>query len=183
MGNPLTEIRKETFLRELRRTGSVVGAAAAATPWSKGVAGGAQTFRDERARNPEFAAAWDAAIEALLGVVEGEIVRRAMEVPKRPVWERGEVKGWIEDRRSSDQLLLRLAAKLDPAWRDRTAVDQNVTVQGAVLSITPHDILLLAREEQEMFVDLLNKIADARGEEVIDAVPVLLGESETGTAS
>jgi hypothetical protein len=81
------------------------------------------------------------------------------------VWERGEVKGWVEDRNSSDKLLLRLAARLDPAWRERTSVDANVTVEASVLAIAPGDILYLSTRDQEMLKDLLGKIADARGEQ------------------
>ena len=161
---PLTPERKAAFLDVLGRTGSVVQAAAAATPWATGAQGGAQTFRDERFRDPEFSAAWDAALEAVLGAVEEEIVRRAMEVPRRPVWERGEVKGWVEDRNSADKLLLRLAAKLEPAWRERTSVDQSVTVQGVILSIAPMDVMLLSAADRHVFLDLLEKISVAKGE-------------------
>ena len=162
---PLTPERKSAFLDVLGRTGSVVRAAAAATPWATGVQGGAQTFRDERLRDPEFSAAWDAALEAVLGAVEEEIVRRAMEVPRRPVWERGEVKGWVEDRNSADKLLMRLAAKLEPAWRERTSVDQSVTVQGVILSIAPMDVMLLPKADRQVFLGLLEKISAAKGED------------------
>ena len=160
----LTAARKKAFLAALRKTGSVLRAASIATPWAQGAQRGAQTFRDERIRDPEFAAAWDAALEAVLGSVEEEIVRRAMEVPKRPVWERGEVRGWVEDRAASDRLLLRLAAKLDPTWRERTAVDQNVSVAGAVLTIRPVDVMLLQAPDQTVLLGLLEKIADAKGQ-------------------
>jgi hypothetical protein len=39
-----------------------------------------------------------------------------------------------------------------------------VTVQASVLAITPDDILLLEPSEQDAFVAMLDKIADARGE-------------------
>lgn len=161
----LTQQRRQLFLQELARTGSPIAAAAHATPWSTHKQGGVSSFRDHARRDPEFAAAWERAVHHALAAVEGEIVRRAMSPPKRPVWERGEVKGWVEDRNSSDKLLLRLAARLDPAWRERTSVDANVTVEASVLAIAPGDILYLAPSEQELLKDLLCKIADARGEQ------------------
>jgi hypothetical protein len=178
----LTEERKTIFLKTLAATGSSIAAAAAATPWSTHCQGGVATFRDEARRNPEFAAAWERAQQEALADVEREIYRRAMHPPERPVWHQGQVKGFVEDRNSSDKLLLRLAARLDPAWREHTSIEQNVTVRASVLNIMPQDILRLAREEQEMFVELLRKIADARGEEA-DGVPELSAGGTDGAAS
>jgi len=171
--HPATEDRRHIFLKALAETGSPIAAASAATPWSTHKQGGVATFRDLARRDPEFAAAWERAKQEALGSVEREIHRRAMEPPRRPVWEKGQVKGWVEDRSSSDKLLLRLAARLDPAWRERTGVDTNVTVQGTMLAITPEDILLLAQSEQEIFMNMLRKIADGREEEGPDEVPRL----------
>ena len=179
--HPLTEDRKTIFLQALAATGSPIAAASAATPWSTHKQGGIATFRDEARRDLEFAAAWDRARDEALAEVEKEIYRRAMQPPQRPVWHKGEVKGWVEDRHSSDKLLLRLAARLDPGWRERTSVEQTVTVQGVMLSISPQDVLLLARTEQEVFVEMLRKIADARGEES-DEVPELPAGNIDGPA-
>jgi hypothetical protein len=107
--HPLTAARKRAFLEALRRIGNVLQAASTATPWASGAHCGAQTFRDERHRDPAFAARWDRALESVLGPVEAEIMRRAMEAPRRPVWERCELKGWVEDRHSSDKLLPQLS--------------------------------------------------------------------------
>lgn len=101
--------------------------------------------------------------------------------PRRPVWHRGEVKGFVEDRTSSDKLLLRIAERLDPSWSPRSVVDQHVTLQGAVLAVRPEDILHLSPAEQDAFVAMLGKIADARGEDD-DDVPRLLAGSDAGKA-
>lgn len=178
----LTEERKAIFLKTLAATGSPIAAASAATPWSTHVQGGVATFRDAARRDPEFATAWERARQEALAEVELEIFRRAMHPPERPVWHQGEVKGFVEDRNSSDKLLLRLAARLDPAWCEHTSIEQNVTVQASVLNIMPQDILLLASAEQELFLDLLRKIADARGDDA-DAVPELSAGSADRTAS
>jgi hypothetical protein len=180
---PLTEERKALFLKTLAATGSAIAAASAATPWSTHPAGGVNTFRDEARRDPEFAAAWQRAQEQALAEVEQEIYRRAMNPPERPVWHQGQVKGFVEDRNSSDKLLLRLAARLDPAWREHTSIEQSVTVQASVLNIMPQDILLLTRMEQELFVDLLRKIAEARGEVDSEQLPELPAGSVDGAAS
>jgi hypothetical protein len=182
MNHALTEDRKTIFLKTLAATGSPIAAASAATPWSTHRHGGVATFRDEARRNPEFAAAWECARQQAIAEVETEIYRRAMHPPERPVWHQGEVKGFMEDRNSSDKLLLRLAARLDPAWREHTSIEQSVTVQASVLNIMPQDILLLARVEQELFVDLLRKIAEARGEDA-NGVPELPAGSADSTAS
>jgi len=179
---PLTDRRKAAFLKALSVTGSPIAAASAATPWSEHRQCGVATFRDEVRRDPEFAAAWERARQEALAAVENEIVRRAMQPPSRPVWANGEIKGWTEDRNSSDKLLLRLAARLDPAWRERTTLDTNVTVQAEVLAISPQDVLLLERDEQETLLALIGKIADARGKEA-DGLPALLVGSTPGTVA
>lgn len=180
----LTDQRKLVFLKKLSETGSPIAAAAAATPWSQHRQGGVATFRDEARRDPQFAAAWERAQQAALAAVESEIVRRAMQPPQKPIWAQGEVKGWTEDRASSDKLLLRLASKLDPSWREHTTVDANVAVQAALLAISPQDVLLLASGEQETLLALVEKIAAARGEkESNDELPRLLAGSTAGTAS
>jgi hypothetical protein len=177
----LTEERKAVFLKALAVTGSPTAAAAEATPWSKHRHGGVATFRDEARRDPEFAASWERAMQAALAAVEREIVRRAMEPPKRPIWENGVLKGWVEDRASSDKLLLRVAAKLDPAWRERTTLDANVSVHAEVLTVTPQDVLLLAYDDQEALLALMEKIALVREERGIEVeVPRL---PATGTSA
>lgn len=179
---PLDEERKKVFLKELARTGSMIIAARAASPHCIGDKGGVSSFDGLCKTDLEFATAVQEAKEHALAGVENEIHRRAMQPPRRPVWERGRVKGWVEDRNSSDKLLLRLAARLDPAWRERTSVDANINVQGTMLAITPGDILLLAAAERELFVEMLRKIADARGEDD-DEIPQLPGGSGADSAT
>ena len=177
----LTDERKAVFLKTLAATGSPTAAASEATPWSQHRHGGVATFRDEARRDPAFAASWERAMQAALATVEREIVRRAMEPPKRPIWENGAVKGWVEDRASSDKLLLRVAAKLDPAWRERTTVDANLAIQAEMLTVSPQDVLLLAYDEQQALLALVEKITVAREEKGIEGeVPRL---PDTGAAT
>jgi hypothetical protein len=160
----LTEARKKVFINVLRETGSTGAAAKAATPWSKASQGGLSTFLDEKRRNPTFAAEWQRAEEDFLGEVEAEIRRRAMEPPIKPVFSRGVKVGEFEDRHSSDRMLLRLASKLDPVWRERSVHHQQVEVRGAVLSISPSDVLLLSEPQQQTLLDLLQVIAHKKGD-------------------
>lgn len=176
MGYPLTEARKQLFLKVLAETGSPVAAASAATPWAEGKQGGLNTFRDEARRDLEFAEKWERAKQEALAAVEQEIHRRAMEPPTRAIWHKGELVGYSEDRNSSDKLLLRFAARLEPAWRERTTIDANVTTAGIILAIRPSDVLTLDRSEQRTLLDLLEKIADRKGES--DEVPRLRSGDE-----
>ena len=168
----LTEERKEVFLSELRRHGIVSAAARAASPHAKGTC--APSFYILRKNDPEFAAAWDDAIEQATGSVELEIHRRAVEGYDEPVYQKGELVGTIT--RFSDRLLELRAKGLMP---DRYAVERrDVKVSGeithqhhhtaAILTISAEDVLLLAHEEREQLMGLLGLIAEARGE-IIDA--------------
>jgi hypothetical protein len=174
---PIDENRKQVFLQELSRTGSVTAAARAASPHAIGHDGGLAGFMGLALRDPEFASAIESAKEAALGEVEKEIHRRAMNPPTRPVWHRGEVVGEYEDRTSSDKLLLRLAERLSPeGWAPQSRVKTEVNVQGVMLAIRPEDVLLLDPAEQSIFVKLLGQITDLRGEE--ESVPELLSDLE-----
>jgi len=162
----IDEGRKQLFLEELTRTGSVTAAARAASPHSVGHDGGLAGFSGLAQRDPDFAGAIEGAKETALGEVEKEIHRRAMNPPKRPVWHRGEIVGEYEDRNSSDKMLLRLAEKLNPfGWAPQSRVKTEVEMHGVMLAIRPEDVLMLVPEEQRIFVRLLGRIADLRGEE------------------
>src|SRR3546814_1182094 len=70
-GIPLTPERKAAFLAELARHGIAVRAARAASPQS--AQGALSTFKNERQRDPEFAAAWEEALETARAEVDHEI--------------------------------------------------------------------------------------------------------------
>jgi hypothetical protein len=88
--------------------------ARAASPHSK--YGARRTFEDLRARDPQFREQWDNAINASLAKVESEIMRRAMTPTKRPIFSRGELVG--EEDVFDNKLLLALARKMSPEWRE-----------------------------------------------------------------
>lgn len=123
-GVPLTDQRKATFLAELGRHGILMRAARAASPHS--TTGAATTFVEARRRDPEFAAAWDMAMEDARAEVEHEIYRRAQEGIEEPIYGgkyRESVVGTV--RRYSDRLLELRARALLPAYRDATSINVN----------------------------------------------------------
>ena len=95
----LTPERKSRFLALLAQSGNV-------TLSVKGIGCARRSLYDARERDPEFAVAWDAAVEEGLDTLEEEARPRAVEGYDVPVYHQGKVVG-IE-RRYSDQLLLHL---------------------------------------------------------------------------
>jgi hypothetical protein len=131
-GRALTEARIAIFLEKLAESRSPSYSASCATPWAQGKDGGANTLYDERRRDPAFAAAWDRAEQHFLGRVESAITKRALEPPTRPHFDKnGTLIGTSEDRNSSDRLLLRLAARHDRAWSERSTVEHEQALVAA----------------------------------------------------
>jgi hypothetical protein len=117
---------RATFLRELRKRGNVSDAARKARIDRTT----AYRWRDAE---PEFAAAWDEAIEHAIDVMESEAYRRAVEGVDEPVFGRigkdqdGEV-GTI--RKYSDALMNTLLKAHRPEkYRERVDVQQHGKVE------------------------------------------------------
>lgn len=126
----LTAHRKKMFLAELALHGILVRAARAASPRASSRYGAVQTFKDERDRDPEFAAQWQEAAEVAEAAIEHEIYRRAMEGVEEPIYAgrfKEKIVGTV--RRYSDPLLMFRAKALLPAYRETTTigVDKRVT--------------------------------------------------------
>jgi hypothetical protein len=160
--NAITKARRDKFLEVLADTGSVAAASRAASPHSK--RGARRSFEDFRARDPEFAKAWDDAITTSLGKVEAEIMRRAMTPTKRPIFSRGELVG--EEDVFDNKLLLALARKMSPEWRE----SRHLSVEGSVdhnhrhahLQLSLEDIQRLPPARANLLLDLLSELADLR---------------------
>ena len=86
---PLSEGRKETFLKVLAETGIFVWAARAASPYAKDEKGCASSFRTLMRRDPGFAAAVAEAREEADAKIEREAFRRAVEGVKTPIIQKG----------------------------------------------------------------------------------------------
>ena len=120
----LTEARKQAFLHALRACGVATRAAREASPNAKGK-GVVSTFKDERARDPEFAAAWDEALEEHAGSLVAELYRRATIGDAIPIVSpTGEVVGFKHNR--SDTLLLAAVRAHVPAFTPRTQTEATV---------------------------------------------------------
>ncbi|RJX69294.1 hypothetical protein D6858_05360 [Tsuneonella suprasediminis] len=126
----LTDRRKKAFLSELKLHGILVRAARAASPRASARYGAVQTFKDERERDPDFAAQWDEAMDAAEAAIEAEIYRRAQEGWDEPIFggrHREKIVGTV--RKYSDRLLELRARAMLPAYREThgIAVNKQVT--------------------------------------------------------
>lgn len=97
MATAATAEKKKKFLELFRQTGNVTTAAEAiglnrATPYKW------------REKDPEFAAAWDMAVEEAADRLEQEAWRRAVEGVEEPVYQGGKLVGKV--RKYSDTLLI-----------------------------------------------------------------------------
>lgn len=160
MQMPLTPARIETFLKELALYGIVTRACKAASPGAKGSC--SNTFLDRRNKDPEFVAAWDAALDDARAGIEHEVYRRGQEGWEEPVFGgpgRTEVVGHV--RKFSDRLLeLRLKA-LIPAYREHTKLDLETKEASPTLA----DVRELSSEEKKIVKDALARIKALREKE------------------
>ena len=138
--------RKEMFLRELRKHGIVGEAVKRASlhlhnpsmgPWYK-----------ERDADPEFAKAWDEALDIARYTVEAELHRRGVEGYDRPVYQGGKEVGSIKEY--SDALLLARIRKLDPAYRQRQTIEH-----GGAVAVTPVDFSQLSDQSRDLMRQIL----------------------------
>lgn len=109
--------REEAFFAMLREGASVRRACAAA-----GMA--RSTAYRRRADDPDFARAWDDAVEDGTDHLEDEMVRRAVEGIDKPVFYKGEPVGHV--RVYSDTLLMfTLRARRPDKFKDRVAAEHS----------------------------------------------------------
>lgn len=122
-GNRFTESRKEIYLAELRRTGLKPDACKATNVTRV-------TVSRHREKDPDFAEAELQAMITYRRLIEDEIQRRGIEGVARPVYQGGEKVGSIRDY--SDALLIRLAKRHIPEYRDSIKVDQRTEHSGSL---------------------------------------------------
>lgn len=167
---PIDAERRATYLKVLAETGSHVEAARCATPHGESAGKpGYTAFLRLRRIDPEFAQQCDDARATALAAIESEIKRRAFDPPRKPVYDDGRVVGWVEDRRSSDNLLLRLAERIDPDWAQKRSHEVTGKIDHThapaanpyAFSLTPDNIALLPPDRRALLVDLLGEISEA----------------------
>lgn len=105
-----TAKRCETFLQVLS-TGKSVTAAAAAIDVDR------HNVYDWKKKDPEFAKAWESAIEAGTDVLEDEARRRAQEGYEEPIYYKGEIVG-IQKKWSDMLTILLLKARRPEKYRE-----------------------------------------------------------------
>ena len=121
----LTPQRKQAFLEALRACGVATRAARIASPNATG--SGLSSFKDERARSPEFAQAWAEALEQHAGDLVAELYRRAVSGDQVPIVSpKGEVVGYRTIR--SDPLLLAAVRAHVPEFTPRSEQTVNAKV-------------------------------------------------------
>ncbi|MEN6583039.1 MAG: terminase [Armatimonadota bacterium] len=107
--------RQRTFLDALSKTGIVMKACKAARI-------SRQTVYEHRKNDPEFAAAWNEAIDLAVEAMEAEAHRRAVQGTLKPVFYQGEKCGQI--REYSDTLLIfMLKAHKPEKYRDNVKME------------------------------------------------------------
>jgi len=129
----LTDRRKRLFLLELSRHGILVRAARAASPRASSRYGAVQTFKDERERDPAFAAQWEEAMQTAEASIEHELYRRAQEGWEEPIFggrHREKIVGTV--RKYSDRLLELRARAMLPAYRETQSIAVNKQVTHTV---------------------------------------------------
>lgn len=162
---PIDRRRQDVFLDVLRQTGSISGAAAAATPHGEGDRPGYRSFLDLMKRDPEFAREVEEAKNHALGRVEQEISRRAFTPDERPIFAKdGTLLGVHRDHRNANQMLLRLAERLSDDWSPKKHVTGEVEHKHlhahAVFQLELEHLELLHPDERERFVSLLSLIEE-----------------------
>lgn len=144
----ISQRKRRAFLKVLAQNGGKVHDAALAAGYRDSTA-----LRTYRKRDPEFAEAWDLAMESAGDLLEAEAVRRGVEGVREPIYYRGEIVGF--KLVYSDALLQTLlkGARPDKYARDsQTQINVNTRVGIAVIPATVKD-----ESEWERATDMAHK--------------------------
>ncbi len=172
---PMDATRKQKFLDALAEHGIVGEAARAASLHSH--RGCLATFYREREADPEFAKAWDEALDLARASIEYELHRRAVEGVEKPVFYLGKEIGSVTEY--SDSLLLARIRKLDPEYRPQQRIEHAGTVK-----IKPLGLDELSAEQRKLLRGILELQAakDADFSIVAPALPLDNANSEAPAA-
>lgn len=120
----LDDVKKRRVLQHYVNTGGQVGKSCRLAGISH------QTHYNWLAADPDYAAAYALAQERSLDVIEQEIIRRGVKGFKEPIIYQGKVTGHV--RRYSDNLLMFLAKRRDPLYRDNPQLALGLKAAGDV---------------------------------------------------
>lgn len=141
----MTDDRKRVFLRELTEHGIIGWACKQASPGAVGTC--EKSFREERERDPEFAEAWDAALDHSNQAILKELHRRAID----GVEEHG-AHGAVRTRYSDSLLALMLKSKrFGDLFTERSKVEHS----GGITSKKELDIESLPPHKRALLRELL----------------------------
>lgn len=157
----MTDERKQVFLDHLRQHGLVIQAAKAASPGSP--IGCQQSFYDERGRNPEFAAAWEQAIEDSEEALLAELKRRGIDGYEEDVYGSlgpGQGTGIVGRKTVFSDKMAELYARVKSA-RIRQGLANKVELSGSVKHEGQMDLSSLSPEKQALLDKLLSPDDDS----------------------
>lgn len=122
-GRALTTLEKEVFIKKLRATGGNVSKACQAIRIAR------STAYDHKKNDADFSANWEETLDFGFDDLEQEARRRAFKGTKKPVYQKGECVGYVQEY--SDTLLIFLLKAARPEkYRER--YDLNTNVQGTL---------------------------------------------------
>ena len=124
MGRPVSEARKNRFLKTLAKTGRITESADIANV-------SCEAIRVWRKEDEEFAERFAEAEMRYCDKIEKEVERRAIDGWDEPVFQNGVEVG--KKKRFSDMLLLALTKSRLKKYRDKVEVDAKIT--GQVLAV------------------------------------------------
>lgn len=147
---------KEIFIQELTRIPNVAAAARKAKM-------GRQATYQARYNDPDFAAAWNEALEAAIENAEGELYRRAVHGTLEPIYHSGEKVGSV--RRYSDTLLIFLLKAHKPDMYRETVRNELSGPKGAPIQVEKPDLSILSMEELLALRQISEKLSDVHPED------------------
>jgi hypothetical protein len=122
-GRPVWTPEKEGKFLEILATGASITRAAAE------IGAGRSTVFEWKQRDPDFAARWDDAVEAGTDLMEDEALRRALKGTERPVYQQGQLVGYITE--FSDVLMIfQLKARRRAKYAERSEQKVDMTLNG-----------------------------------------------------
>lgn len=119
------------FLRKLAETGHVGDSAKYAHVHRN-------TAYSHKLTDPEFAAAWDAALDAAVVRLEDEAVRRAVEGVEKPIYQQGRLVG-IEQQYSDTLLIFLLKANRPQKYREQLDITSGGKAIKAFVGFSPEE--------------------------------------------
>ena len=149
-GLPLDEERQTRFLDSVAKHGRTIDAAFE-------ISINLSTIDKHKKSNPAFAQALADARLRWVAKIEAEIKHRAMDGEIEHIRYKGEIVG--TKRIKSDQLLLALARKYDPAFRERQTVE---TVHSGGFAVGLEDLGTLPKEDRDALEEILSRLSHLR---------------------